>query len=102
MALKVPHIIVLGHSRGVGVTAYREQIRDTAEEQGFIGRWLALLDDAKVAENDVAVYGQEIAFELASIRSSFAHLESFPFVREREERACSRCTGCTSISAAAG
>ena len=86
MALKVPHIILLGHSRCGGVRAYREQIRDKAEEQGFIGRWLALLDDAKVAENDVAVYGQETAFELASIRSSFAHLESFPFIREREER----------------
>ena len=36
MALRVPHIIVLGHSRCVGVRAYREQIRDTAEEQGFI------------------------------------------------------------------
>ena len=86
MALKVPHIILLGHSRCGGVRAYREQIRDKAEEQGFIGRRLALLDDAKVAENDVAVYGQETAFELAAIRSSFAHLESFPFIREREER----------------
>jgi len=55
-------------------------------EQGFIGRWLALLDDAKVAENDVAVYGQETAFELAAIRSSFAHLKSFPFICEREEK----------------
>jgi carbonic anhydrase len=86
MTLKVPHIILLGHSRCGGVRAYRQQITDKAEEQGFIGRWLALLDDAKVAENDVAVYGQETAFELAAIRSSFAHLESFPFIREREER----------------
>jgi len=76
----------LRRSRCGGVRAYREQIRDKAEAQGFIGRWLALLDDAKVTENDVAVYGQETAFELAGIRSSFAHLGSFPFIREREER----------------
>jgi carbonic anhydrase len=86
MALGVPHIVLLGHSRCGGIRAYREQIRDKAEAQGFIDCWLALLDDAKVTENDVAVYGQETAFELAGVRSSFAHLETFPFIREREER----------------
>ena len=43
-ALKVPHIIVLGHSHCGGVDTYRRGVRDKVPEHGFIGRWLTLLD----------------------------------------------------------
>ena len=85
LALKVPHIVVLGHSRCGGVMAYREAIRGNTEKSGFIGRWLALLDDAKVAQNDITEHGEETAFEFAAIRASLAHLGSFPVIREREQ-----------------
>jgi carbonic anhydrase len=85
LALKVPHIIVLGHSHCGGVDAYRRGVRDKMPERGFIGSWLTLLDNLKVAETDIFAYGDELAFEFAAIRSSLAQLRSFPFIAEREE-----------------
>jgi carbonic anhydrase len=85
LVLKVPNIIVLGHSRCGGVNAYRQHVRDKVPERGFLGRWLTLLDDLKVADPDVFAYGDEMAFELAAIRSSLANLRTFPFITKREE-----------------
>ena len=85
LGLKVPNLIVLGHSRCGGVAAYREKVRDKVARQGFIGSWLTLLDDLKLVESDIFAHGDEPAFELAAIRSSLANLRTFPFVRKREE-----------------
>src|SRR5919106_5586494 len=52
LGLKVPNLIVLGHSRCGGVAAYREKVRDKVAREGFIGRWLTLLDDLKLADAD--------------------------------------------------
>jgi carbonic anhydrase len=83
LALKVPHIIVLGHSRCGGVEAYRQKVKGHVPERGFIGRWLTLLDNLKVSDTDVFAHGEEVAFELAAIRSSLANLRTFPFVEKR-------------------
>jgi len=85
LGLKVPNLIVLGHSRCGGVAAYRQKVRDNVTREGFIGRWLTLLDNLKPDEADIFAHGDETAFELAAIRSSIANLRTFPFVREREE-----------------
>ncbi len=82
-ALKVPHLIVLGHSHCGGVAAYRRGVSGSVSEHGFIGRWLTLLDGLKLAEGDVSAHGDEKAFEFAAIRSSIANLATFPFVKER-------------------
>lgn len=85
LGLKVPNLIVLGHSRCGGVAAYRQKVRDKVPREGFIGRWLTLLDNLKPEEADIFARGDEMAFELAAIRASLANLRSFPFIREREE-----------------
>jgi carbonic anhydrase len=82
-ALKVPNLIVLGHSHCGGVNAYRRSVRDNVAAQGFIGRWLTLLDGLKPDESDVSAYGDTTAFEFAAVRGSLANLETFPFVKQR-------------------
>lgn len=86
LGLKVPNLIVLGHSRCGGVAAYREKVRDNVAKAGFIGQWLTLLDNLKPEEADIFAHGDETAFELAAIRASLANLRTFPFVREPEEK----------------
>ena len=85
LALKVPNLIVLGHSRCGGVEAYRQKVRDKVPEHGFIGRWLTLLDNLQPVDTDIFGYGDEIAFEFAAIRSSMANLRTFPFIQKREK-----------------
>jgi carbonic anhydrase len=82
-ALKVPHIIVLGHSHCGGVDTYRRGVRDRVPEPGFIGSWLTLLDDLKLVESEIFAYGDKMAFELAAVRSSIANLGTFPFIQKR-------------------
>ncbi len=82
-ALKVPHLIVLGHSHCGGVNAYRRGVRDKVPAKGFIGSWLTLLDGLKPDESDVFAYGDATAFEFAAVRSSLANLQTFPFVKQR-------------------
>jgi len=93
ITLKVPHLVVLGHSRCGGVATYRQTVSEKiVPEQGFISLWLSLLNNVKDSEPEVAL-GEELAFELAAIRSSLANLRTFPFIREREEEGLLRLHG---------
>lgn len=80
--LRVPHIVVLGHSRCGGVAAYRR--RQKTETGGdHISRWMSLLD---VAASEVADSEDQTALERAAIRTSLTNLRSFAPLREREQQ----------------
>ena len=87
-ALKVKHIVVMGHGKCGGVHAYVRRMRnphadDALSPGDFIGRWMTLIAPAAEAlpsqgdENDEA-YAERLA--VASIRNSIENLLTFPCV----------------------
>jgi carbonic anhydrase len=93
MALKVQHIVVLGHAQCGGVRAYAESQADPYARPlspgDFIGRWTELLAPAAeragpVPEPLAQSYVERLAFE--SVRQGLRNLRSFPMVRTLEQR----------------
>jgi carbonic anhydrase len=92
-ALKVKHIVVMGHGRCGGITAYREQVEGVGGEPlspgDFIGGWISLLEPAKRdirCEDASDVAKRQRALEEAGVRNSLANLMTFPCVKELVER----------------
>jgi len=86
-ALRVGHIVVLGHARCGGIRAFAD---DTAplSPGDFIGRWMSLIApataDAGPRGSDFAAYLTRL--ELAAIENSIRNLMTFPCVRILVER----------------
>lgn len=91
--LRVKHIVVMGHGRCGGISAFRRQLTGEPGEPlspgDFIGKWISLLEP--VAES-LPRTGEETAeelqnkLELQSIRQSIEHLKTFPCVSILLER----------------
>lgn len=87
-ALKVRHIVVMGHGRCGGVHSYVRRLRNPTAEDAlspgdFIGRWMTLISPA--AESLLAQdkegdreYAERLA--VASIRNSIENMLTFPCV----------------------
>jgi carbonic anhydrase len=94
-ALKIRHIVVMGHARCGGVHAFVRRIRypdqtDALSPGDFIGRWMQLLAPAAEAlparlDEPDAAYVERLAH--ASIRNSIENLLTFPCVNILHGRA---------------
>lgn len=93
MALRVEHIVVLGHGQCGGVRAYVENERDPymrpLSPGDFIGKWIRLIQPAHertpaAADEEISDYLERLAHE--SIKQSIANLRTFPCVKTLEER----------------
>lgn len=87
-SLKVPHIIVLGHSQCGGIESLMQASGDGAGE--FLGRWVNIAAPARdeVLES-LASKPPEVrhrACEQAAILLSLDNLLTFPWVRQRAEQ----------------
>ena len=87
-ALKVEHIVVLGHARCGGVRAFVEE-GEPLSPGDFIGQWMTLLGPAARGlgprgDTPVADYVTQLA--QASLRQSLDNLMTFPCIRILVER----------------
>ncbi len=80
-ALRVRHIVVMGHALCGGIKALAERARAPLSPDDFIGGWIASL--APLAGTGAAADGDLAALEQAAVRQSVENLATFPFVARR-------------------
>lgn len=86
-ALKVAHIVVLGHSNCGGVQGCMDMCTGHApqleEKTSFVGRWMDILRPGYEMVKDIEDPQERVrALEKRSVVTSMENLMSFPFVKE--------------------
>jgi carbonic anhydrase len=87
MALKVAHIIVLGHSNCGGVKACHDMCTGHAPEleksSSFVGRWMDILRPGFERVKSIADPDDQVAsLEREAVMISIENLTTFPFVKQ--------------------
>ncbi|TYB86375.1 carbonic anhydrase [Oceaniovalibus sp. ACAM 378] len=91
-ALKVAHLIVLGHSNCGGVQGCYDmcsgQAPDLEQKSSFIGRWMDILRPGFDGLPDVDEQARRTELEKVAVRISLDNLMTFPFIADavNEER----------------
>lgn len=83
-ALKVEHIVVMGHGRCGGIRAFADDAQGPLSPGDFIGKWITLINPAaqrsggRGRNEDLDGYVERLA--LASIQQSLDNLRTFPCI----------------------
>jgi carbonic anhydrase len=88
-ALKVAHVIVLGHSTCGGVKGFHDmclgKAPELAEKTSFVGRWMNILRPGYERLGGDNADIDDVALEKEAVIVSMENLMTFPFVREAVE-----------------
>jgi carbonic anhydrase len=87
-ALRVKHIVVLGHAHCGGVRAFAED-REPLSPGDFIGKWMSLIAPAAARlgpRGDMSLSDYFVRLEQASIVNTLDNLLTFPRLRKLIER----------------
>ncbi|MBL4786855.1 MAG: carbonic anhydrase [Cohaesibacteraceae bacterium] len=89
-ALKVENIVVMGHGRCGGISAFLSKNQRPLSPGNFIGKWVSLIEPAKTSDKLEALNRPELdeqgKLERTSIIQSIAYLRTFPCVDILERR----------------
>jgi carbonic anhydrase len=86
-ALRVKHIVVLGHARCGGIRAFADEAAPLSPGD-FIGRWMNLIAPAaeRIGPRNGDIEAYQTRLELAAVENSLKNLMTFPCVRILVER----------------
>lgn len=89
MALRIRHIVVMGHGRCGGIAAALKENPEPLSPGDFIGKWISLLE-GPVAEcachGDMPPEERRLLLERISVAQSVRNLRTFPCIRTLEQR----------------